>query len=452
MISDAEIAELRRADLASGLSELAVVAFGATPDIAVRSGFTGAWRALKHSTSQGVLSVLSDPRTGAWVQLGRRLVRDDHPFLAPDGAWADHLADFRRLRWTTPTAELRKVGGFEILAEGDLPSQVLPPGHLPIRREDTISEEWRSLLTACRNALAGSPVDEAFVDRFVLALAPGCEWAEDVHFSTSSADAPGVVFLSWSPRLESVVEALVHEAGHQWLYALDSAQPVLRGSRSCRPAVLQSPWRTDTRPLDGLLHGVVSFTRVYSWWGRVGSRDDCTFDRAWLNDRQDRVREQVAAAFGVLTAHASYLTEQGTAVLEDIGHVVGLEVTPPLASRELIELPPLLFFDLATPTGRAALLELDGLRAHDLARCSATGPLSQNLVDVERAWQRGEVVGIERAIRNVLSLELKNLLAWRRLGECFRRRGDLEDGAQLLLAEIPWETSVGRTWLRAKAP
>ena len=375
-------------------------------------------------------------------------MRDDHPFLASEGAWADHLVAFGRLGRTTSTSGQAKVGGFEILVEGDLPSDVLPPEHVPIAREEPISEEWRSLLTACRTALARSPADEIFVNHFVLALLPGRDWAEDVHFSTSSAEAPGVVFLSWSPRLEPVVEALVHEAGQQWLYALDSARPVLRGSRSCRPAVLPSPWRSDTRPLDGLLHGAVAFSRVYAWWRRVALQRDCSFDRSWLHDRQDQVREQITAAIRVLSAHASYLTEQGREVLEDIGRTVGVEVPPASIFQEVIDLSPALFFDLATPTGRAALLEVDGLRTHDLRGCSTTGLLARALVDVERAWQQGEAVGLDRAIRTLLLLDPGNLLAWRRLGESFRRRGDLEEGACLLLSERPWETSVARTWMK----
>ncbi|GII75781.1 hypothetical protein Sru01_07630 [Sphaerisporangium rufum] len=83
------------------------------------------------------------------------------------------------------------------------------------------------------------------------------------HVSGSFREAPGLVALALGTEV-ATVEALVHEYGHQKLYALMMLDPLIAGDTG--EAVHYSPWRDDPRPLGGLLQAVYTFVSVLHFY------------------------------------------------------------------------------------------------------------------------------------------------------------------------------------------
>jgi HEXXH motif-containing protein len=84
------------------------------------------------------------------------------------------------------------------------------------------------------------------------------------HLSASAEEIWGAIHMSWSPLVEVIVEALVHEYLHNKLSALLLVDPLIVGPT--REAIYYSPWRPDPRPLSGILHGVFVFQGITAFW------------------------------------------------------------------------------------------------------------------------------------------------------------------------------------------
>ena len=118
-----------------------------------------------------------------------------------------------------------------------------------------------------------------------------------------------VVSLNHSP--DALAEALVHEAQHSKLaMVIDSCAaagaPLVQGNDL---EDLESPWRPDLRPAEGILHGCASFLVVAEFWARA---DDAglgphAYAQAWL--RGDQVRRGLEVLLS-----SSRLTEAGEVV------------------------------------------------------------------------------------------------------------------------------------------
>jgi HEXXH motif-containing protein len=92
-----------------------------------------------------------------------------------------------------------------------------------------------------------------------------------IHRSHSSMDLPHVIFLSPSDRKAELAEAIVHEFGHNELNAIEPVCPLVDGQDV---ADFYSPWRTDRRPLRGLLHALFVFCGVSAFL-RALDHSDC---------------------------------------------------------------------------------------------------------------------------------------------------------------------------------
>jgi len=86
--------------------------------------------------------------------------------------------------------------------------------------------------------------------------------------SASSADAPGAIALTAPSNPTWLAATLVHESQHYRLSALHDLRPLYR-----EPArdLLYSPWRNDSRPLSGVVHGTQAFLGVADFWLREGA-------------------------------------------------------------------------------------------------------------------------------------------------------------------------------------
>jgi HEXXH motif-containing protein len=115
-------------------------------------------------------------------------------------------------------------------------------------------------------------VDEklgALIDRYISWYIPLVNPnPESTHYSFTSKNLPGVMFLSGSYKFLPLCEAIIHEYHHHELYVLMGTQDVL-GDETGK--LFYSPWRTDARPLTGLFHALHVFTGVADFYSRAAS-------------------------------------------------------------------------------------------------------------------------------------------------------------------------------------
>ncbi|MFD7094456.1 aKG-HExxH-type peptide beta-hydroxylase [Streptomyces xanthophaeus] len=139
------------------------------------------------------------------------------------------------------------------------------------------------------------------------------------HGATLPAAAGSVLARAQAPP--ALAATLVHEVQHGKLSALADVLTLHTADRTPRH---WAPWRSDPRPLDGLLHGAYAHLALAGYWQRAalyGARG------AWA--QHARIRAQVAAVLPVLRAHPA-LTPAGREFTEAMAG----------AERAMDDLPP----------------------------------------------------------------------------------------------------------------
>ncbi|AEB45380.1 HEXXH motif domain-containing protein [Micromonospora maris] len=143
----------------------------------------------------------------------------------------------------------------------------------------------------------------------------------------------GAVAMSLPPDAPSAAVVLAHEIQHAKLAALNDMFALLEPGP---PELFYTPWRTDPRPLEGLLHGVYAHLGVAGFWrrqarvtvdGAARYRAEVEFAR-WSRAADDTVR--VLAAQRRLTPVGRHLVDGMAAVLADWA---AEPVSPPAAQR-----------------------------------------------------------------------------------------------------------------------
>jgi HEXXH motif-containing protein len=159
--------------------------------------------------------------------------------------------------------------------------------------------------------------------------------AEDETFAATSSAAFGGIAMSAKRSALEFAEALVHELAHSKLNALmDLVELSLPGPHS----FLYAPWRDDSRPISGLLHGVYAFMSVVEFWAvhkcRVPSAE---IPRAEFAFHHRRV--QLNRVIETVYSHPA---------LTDLGREFVGAVEKRLAAHSLTEVSP----DVVTTVGR----------------------------------------------------------------------------------------------------
>lgn len=148
------------------------------------------------------------------------------------------------------------------------------------------------------------------IREFIKWYAPLHTISPEVHQSFTERSLPGVIFLS--PHADPVVlsEAIVHEYGHNCLNQFDAVFPLTAGPD---PGLYYSPWRSDPRPLMGLIHALYVFTDVLTYLAalerlpgidaqRIRWRRELTFSRVELGMKQVPLHLLTDAGRGVFDA------------------------------------------------------------------------------------------------------------------------------------------------------
>ncbi|MEU9375271.1 HEXXH motif-containing putative peptide modification protein [Streptomyces sp. NPDC048255] len=187
--------------------------------------------------------------------------------------------------------------------------RLTPKGH---KRWDT---QWSGALTLLQRYDTVRAEETVQLLRSVVPLAGGSR----SHGATLPAAAGSVLARAQAPP--ALAATLVHEVQHGKLSALADVLTLHTADRTPRH---WAPWRTDPRPLDGLLHGAYAHLALAGYWQRAalyGARG------AWA--QHARIRAQVAAVLPVLRTHPR-LTPAGR------------EFTEAMAAAELAmdDLPP----------------------------------------------------------------------------------------------------------------
>lgn len=132
--------------------------------------------------------------------------------------------------------------------------------------------------------------------------------------SSSTNSVPGAVCITATSDSALVAEQLTHEVSHAHLFALQEDEPLLapdaHGDGWGTP-LSYSPWRDDPRPLNGLLHGAVVFSRVAWLHARLADRLPTS------RRRLAAIGPQVRAALELLSQHAT-MTPAGMRLLRGL--------------------------------------------------------------------------------------------------------------------------------------
>lgn len=186
-------------------------------------------------------------------------LRDSLKKLAQVEAVEGRVTIDRRLARTEPIVT---ESGFE-LAVGEAETDHLGiSGYQPAAEQDINVSSWRASLFSAYQLLKRDEKALSLVNGFARVIVPLIGAGSDVHLSMTLRSLPGMILMSWSSYPEVIAEALVHEADHNYVYALDRRHPLWVEPVVRQSAAYRSPWRIDPRPLNGLLVGASAFVSI----------------------------------------------------------------------------------------------------------------------------------------------------------------------------------------------
>jgi len=137
---------------------------------------------------------------------------------------------------------------------------------------------------------------------------------ENVNLSSTFQESPGLVALSYTSDNLILSEALVHEYHHCKLFSLMNIDPLV--TSDVADARFYSPWRTDSRPLSGILHGAYVFGAVLEFWNAATNNQIVPTSNALLR-RMHLIAGQVTTAVETLKAEGQ-LTPIGFALVKSL--------------------------------------------------------------------------------------------------------------------------------------
>jgi HEXXH motif-containing protein len=194
------------------------------------------------------------------LHCNRRRARADRLRDASDGASE---------RVTSETLPLERAaslpGSFEFAVEDHLLARVGAP--LPVEEIGPVGlEAWRTFARGATGLIRDADeIRFEEVTRFVTHLLPVVPRGPQINASSTSSDSFGAVYLSLSDAATGA-EILVHELEHHKLHAVEDLYQI--ASATAASSRYYSPWRDDSRPVSGLVHGLCAFTAVAELWER----------------------------------------------------------------------------------------------------------------------------------------------------------------------------------------
>ncbi|MFC9703831.1 HEXXH motif-containing putative peptide modification protein [Streptomyces sp. NPDC056943] len=194
---------------------------------------------------------------------------------------------------------------------------------------DTDHAAWFATWRAAQDLLAGTdPVRAAEVARGVRAVVPVVPRGAQ-HLGATLSAAPGAVLTSLPAEGQGMAETLVHELHHSKLATLHELVPLYGPGRD---AVHQVGWRSDPRPIAGVLHGAYAHLALADLWRRAVTTDGVPASwRSAAGQQFDDIHDQVGAALSILL-ESDELTVEGREFVHQMRlHHASLGATPLVA-------------------------------------------------------------------------------------------------------------------------
>ncbi|MFI1810392.1 aKG-HExxH-type peptide beta-hydroxylase [Streptomyces sp. NPDC020422] len=261
---------------------------------------------------QGVLSLAGVGHFRVGAERIRIRARGRVARIAPEGARTAHgvlvLAHpgTGRLTGLGPAwSALRALPGATALLD-DLDPYRVPPGGVgapPRTATDRAATDDRTWTRRWREAQRlldrVDPVRSAEVRRTVRAVVPlSAGGPPAVPMSATLRAAPGAVLASLPSSPRTMAETLVHEVHHSKLAALHELVPLHRAGRT---SVHRVGWRSDPRPIAGVLQGAYAHLALTDLWWRAVVADGAPPGwRTRAEQRFERFHVQVGGALEIL--------------------------------------------------------------------------------------------------------------------------------------------------------
>ncbi|MER7950757.1 HEXXH motif-containing putative peptide modification protein [Streptomyces sp. NPDC096079] len=194
---------------------------------------------------------------------------------------------------------------------------------------DTDHAAWSATWRAAQALLARTdPGRAAEVARGVRAVVPVLPRGPR-HLGATLSAAPGAVLTSLPAEGQGMAETLVHELHHSKLATLHEIVPLYgRG----RDAVHRVGWRSDPRPIAGVLHGAYAHLALTDLWRRAVTAEGVpTAWRHAAGQQFDDIHDQVGVALRILL-ESDELSGEGREFVRHMRlHHASLGATPPAA-------------------------------------------------------------------------------------------------------------------------
>ncbi|MFI8960866.1 aKG-HExxH-type peptide beta-hydroxylase [Streptomyces sp. NPDC053493] len=196
----------------------------------------------------------------------------------------------------------------------------------PAEHADTDHAAWSARWRAAQDLLARThPGRAAEVAGAVRAVVPLVERGPRHRGATLSA-APGAVLTSLPAAAQGLAETLVHELHHSKLATLHELVPLYGPGRE---AVHQVGWRSDPRPIAGVLHGAYAHLALADLWRRASTADGVPKSwRSGAGQQFDDIHDQVGEALRILLESDELTTEGREFALQMRQHHASLGAAP----------------------------------------------------------------------------------------------------------------------------
>ncbi|MER6069939.1 HEXXH motif-containing putative peptide modification protein [Streptomyces sp. NPDC001852] len=179
---------------------------------------------------------------------------------------------------------------------GGIGPAALPAAERPRSAHRLWARRWREAQAVLRATDPGRVAEIGAVLRAVVPLSSPPRGGPAM--SATLQDAPGAMLSQLPADGTDLAEALVHEVHHTKLTTLHELVPLFRPGG---PAVHRVGWRSDPRPVAGVLHGAYAHLALSDLWCRA--RTAAGTGRAWRRraaEQYDQHRTHVGHALSIL--------------------------------------------------------------------------------------------------------------------------------------------------------
>jgi hypothetical protein len=182
--------------------------------------------------------------------------------------------------------------------------------------------QWSKTLREALKIVETDKLSDQLVKNYVTFLVPLRQNKNERNLSFSVRNLPGVIFKNNEITPHLIGETLVHEADHQFFYAVERFNKFWKSDVRQQKPTYYSPWRDDPRPIDGVLRGLSAFTRVSKYYSSALESYQFTKEEHEVVGRLFLSRiEEAKAAFEIISGEEQ-LSDFGTKYLIDIRDIL----------------------------------------------------------------------------------------------------------------------------------